>query len=43
MDTFDPNYDLEMKTLIFSECNRNKLIDGKMVYVLDDDYKYIII
>ena len=40
MDTFDPHYDVETKELVFTECNKNQFIDGKLCYVLDDDYKY---
>ena len=34
MDTFDSNYDAKMKESIFTEYNKNKLIDGKMVIFL---------
>ena len=37
MDTFDPHNDVEMKELIFPEYNNNKFINGKIVYVLNDD------
>ena len=43
IDTFDPHYDVEMKELIFHEYNKNKLIYGQMVYVINNDYKYNII
>ena len=43
MDTFDPQYDVEIKELIFTEYNNNVFIDGQMVYVIGDDYKYNII
>ena len=39
MDTFDPNYDVEMKEIIFLEYNKNKFIDQQSVYVLKNDYK----
>ena len=39
MDIFDPQYDIEMRELIFPEHNKNKFIDGKMVYVIHDNYK----
>ena len=31
MDKFDPNYDVKMKKLIFTEYNKYKLIGGKVV------------
>ena len=37
MDIIDNNYDMETKERIFTEYNMNKLIYGKIVYVLDDD------
>ena len=40
---FDPHYDVETKELLFPEYNMNKFIDGKMIYVLDDNYKHNII
>ena len=40
MVIFDPNYDVEVLVLIFLGHNKNKLIDGKMVYVIDVNYKH---
>ena len=37
MDTFDPQYDMSMSSLIFPEHNKNKFIYGQMVFVLDED------
>ena len=39
MNTFYPRYDVEMKGLVFPEYKKNKCIEGKMVYVIDYDYK----
>ena len=43
MYIFDPQYDVEMKELIFPKENTDKFIDGKMIYVIDYDYKHHII
>ena len=43
MDIFDPHYDLEIMELIFPEQKKNKFIDGKIGYVLDEEYKYNMI
>ena len=38
MDIFDTSYDAEIKELLFPEYSMNKLIDGQIVYVIDEDY-----
>ena len=43
MNIFDPQYYLERNQLIFLEYKMNQFIDGKMIYVLGDDYKHNII
>ena len=43
MNTFDTNYDMEIKEFIFTEHNKNKFIDGKMFYRPGKYYKYNII
>ena len=43
MDAFDPHYDVEIKESIFPEYNKNKFIDGKIVYFFDDGHKCNII
>ena len=43
MNTFDSRSALETKELIFLEYNKNKFIDGQIVYVLGDNQKYNII
>ena len=43
MDIFDLNYDVERKELIFTEYNTKKFINGRMIYVLGDNYKHNII
>ena len=43
MYKFDPQYDVEMRELVFPKNNKNKFNDGNMVYVINDNYKYNII
>ena len=43
MKIFDPRHDVKRKEIIFPEYNMNEFIDGKMIYVLGDDYKHNII
>ena len=43
MDKIDPQYDVEIRVLIFYEYRRNKFIDVHIIYVLDEKYKYNII
>ena len=40
MDTFDTNYGVKIKELIFPEYNDNEFINGHMVYVLNEYYNY---
>ena len=37
MDTFDYNYYVEMRELIFAEYKKNIFIDGNMLYAIYDD------
>ena len=43
MDKFDPHYYVKTREFKFPAYNQNKFIDGQVVYVLNDDYKYNII
>ena len=43
MGIFHPLCDVERKGFIFLEYNTNTLIDGKIIYVLGDNYKQNII
>ena len=37
MDKFFPCFDVETKEIIFPEYNMYKFVDGKIVYIIDDD------
>ena len=39
MDIFYPHYDMEMRSLIFPVQNKDKFIDGQMVYFIDGNNK----
>ena len=37
MYIFDPPYDVKIKKSTFTEFSKNKIIDGQMIFVLEDD------